>query len=77
MEKVGTQGSWAAPVQPGTSLEVRGVLPRESRAQGLEKMHQGAGRQCQGAGCVCGGVLEAGVGTIRTCQLQPPHFAAH
>lgn len=57
VEKVGTQGLLAAPVRPGTGLEVRGVLPRESGAQCLEKMRRGAGRQCRGMGvCVCGGV---------------------
>lgn len=63
--KGGTQGLLAAPVRPGTGLKSGGVLPEKAGAQCLEKMRPGTGRQCRGAG-VCVGVLEAGVGTIRT-----------
>lgn len=39
------------------------------QAKCLEKDAAGARRRMLGK--------EAGASTIRTCQLQPPHFAAH
>lgn len=55
--------------QRGASQRKRSPVSGEDAPGHWEAMPGGRG--------VCVGVLEAGVGTIRTCQLQPPHFAAH
>lgn len=76
VEKVGTQGLLAAPVRPDGSGSQRGASQRKRSPVSGEDA-PGCWEAMPGDGGVCVGVLEAGVGTIRTCQLQPPHFAAH